>query len=364
MQLALFFYALYFYFLVRYAIKSSIEFGGSDYTCLKPSFYEYCDTLFQSRIAFYRNLDKHSREKFIYRVHEFIRTREWVGFYEFEMQSEHRAIVAACAVQLTFGLKRYGLEHIKRIFIAPEIFYSRLLQRDVKGLTMAQAIYLSWEDVEKGIDVSDDAYNLCLHEFAHALKLSVLRDDVDTDANYLSYLDEWEEQSDRVFIEMNESSENKNFLRGYAATNKHEFFAVCVENFFEKSKLFRDSDPRLFLSLCHLLNINPLNETGNYKLEKTFVYFENKNNNIFRYDHKVSLKFVTLSALFGFLMICLVNDRYAGPEQFFASCFITLILYKVTHRSRNVYSGRFMLKVIGIFMFAILPTIYSFFCLL
>jgi Mlc titration factor MtfA (ptsG expression regulator) len=47
-------------------------------------------------------------------------------------------------------------------------------------------------------------------------------------------------------------------LDPYAATNYQEFWAVCVETFFERSTAFRRHLPELYFSLCSLLNQDPL----------------------------------------------------------------------------------------------------------
>ena len=48
-----------------------------------------------------------------------------------------------------------------------------------------------------------------------------------------------------------------NLLNKYAATNFEEFWAVCIETFFEKPVPFREQLPELYHSLCHLLNQDP-----------------------------------------------------------------------------------------------------------
>jgi hypothetical protein len=47
-------------------------------------------------------------------------------------------------------------------------------------------------------------------------------------------------------------------LDPYAATNYQEFWAVCVETFFERASSFKNQLPELYDSLCTLLNQDPL----------------------------------------------------------------------------------------------------------
>jgi len=55
------------------------------------------------------------------------------------------------------------------------------------------------------------------------------------------------------------------FFRSYGCTSPHEFFAVSIEHFFESPDRFMELHPRLFHSMCILLNQNPLNTNGDYK---------------------------------------------------------------------------------------------------
>lgn len=48
------------------------------------------------------------------------------------------------------------------------------------------------------------------------------------------------------------------FFRVYAFRNTHEFFAVVVENFFERSEQFRIEYPELYAIIVRLLNQDPI----------------------------------------------------------------------------------------------------------
>lgn len=330
--------------------------GEPSFHKLNPTFTGYCDKLFASRISFYRFLDREHKNKFIVRVHEFIKAHEWKGFNDFVPESEHRAIIAACAVQLTFGLRDYKLEHIKRIFIAPEIFYSRLLERDVKGLTTPMAVYFSWDDVQKGIDIDNDAYNLALHEFAHALDISKKLEGYEWDDNFISEYNYWEIERDRVFDQM-QNSEDDHFLRDYAFTNKHEFFAVCTENFFEKSDEFKNNDLQLYTALCRLLNLNPLNTNDNYAVVLANKYGMAETPN-FDPEKYLTPQAIILIGLFG-LIIFLGIDSNETMTAIGGGLVITYWTFKLTHKKKSGYSTEYLIKAGGVFLFGIFPVFYA-----
>lgn len=354
MEFVIFVYGFYFFIVIQFVIRNRKEEFDNNNFKLNPSFLNFCHELFMAKIPFYQKLDAANQLKFNYRVHEFIVSKEWKGFYDFEVHSEHRALIAACGVQLTFGLREYKLDHIKRIFICPTVFYSRLFERDVKGLTMFNAIYLSWEDCEKGMDVSDDAYNLCLHEFAHALDMTITVGGADIDNNYAKFLYAWEEESDRVFELINQDSGHVSFLREYAKVNKHEFFAVCVEHFFERPQSFNDADAHLYTSLCYLLNCNPLNTAENFALVKPNKIIDKVGRN-----YKINMPYRLVTALvLGTLLIIMVVPF---GDRFFSCLGIafggTYFIYSLMQSDEAIFTSEYLIKMTGIYVLGVMPLI-------
>ena len=64
--------------------------------------------------------------------------------------------------------------------------------------------------------------------------------------------------------------QKKSYLRGYAFTNFHEFWAVSVEYFFENSQGLKDNLPQLYTILCDTLNQDPLDRMSSRPLYKLF----------------------------------------------------------------------------------------------
>jgi Mlc titration factor MtfA (ptsG expression regulator) len=57
--------------------------------------------------------------------------------------------------------------------------------------------------------------------------------------------------------------QNDTMLDNYAATNYNEFWAVCVETFFEKPGQLNEQMPELYEALSDLLNQNLLETIKN-----------------------------------------------------------------------------------------------------
>jgi hypothetical protein len=159
--------------------------------------------------------------------------------------------------------------HFERVVLYPEKFYHSLLETHLKGGTSPSGVLmLSWKDVVQGFSDENDNYNLALHEMAHALKLDVTEGD-DFDVLFSSYLDEWLEIGENVMERMRVRNDVK--LRAYAKTNLHEFFAVCVENFFETPHDMKKYVPNVYNHLCVLLNQDPSNVAEDYQLPENFA---------------------------------------------------------------------------------------------
>jgi Mlc titration factor MtfA (ptsG expression regulator) len=97
----------------------------------------------------------------------------------------------------------------------------------------------------------------------------------ENDERFKMYLQEW--------LAIGEIEYNKlrsgipGYLRSYAGENSHEFFAVCVEHFFEAPDKLRAHLPDIYNHMCVLLNQNPLNMQDDYYLTDEYMHTVNTN---------------------------------------------------------------------------------------
>lgn len=180
------------------------------------------------------------------------------------MSDEVKSYISACAVQLTFRIRGFYIEHIQLIRVFPKAVWSQLVQHDVKGLTTGGGVmWLSWPDIKKGFDFPDDGINLGIHEMAHAFKLT-LRCDSSSSHHICTSITNWSIASKPAFIKLQEG--DTSYFRKYGATNMEEFWAVNVECFFEKPEEFMNLYPENYISLCKVFNQNPLNNKFDFAL--------------------------------------------------------------------------------------------------
>lgn len=239
--------------------------------------FEYINSVLENFSSYYKQLNSDGKAKFIQRILYYTSNWEWVGKEELEVTYAMQLKISAAAAQLTFGLTQFSLDSIKRIAVFPSTFYSEFLRRDVKGLTVANGlIILSWKDFEEGFADDHDHYNLGLHEMAHALNINTFGkySSDHYDVKFAAYYEHWERNS---LQELQRIKRGNHFLRKYGATNAMEFFAVCVEYFFEVPDDFRKELPDLYARLCFLLNQDPLKSSENFILDRT-EYLDYKKN--------------------------------------------------------------------------------------
>lgn len=312
-------------------------------TDVPSKYFRMFDAILRSRNTYYQKLSFQGKKKFIYRISRFNKDKKFVGRQGLEVTFEMQVMIGGAAVQLTYGMENYQMNHIREIRVYPQSFYvpkhrvtGELPPRTkeemefvrLRGKTSAGGmIGLSWKDFTEGYDVPDDNYNLGLHEMAHALKLS-LNEGSDFDNKFSFYLDDWMEIGSEVFRKMGESS--RSFLRAYGGTNMHEFFAVCIEHFFESPAQFKSKLPDLYNHLCFLLNQNPMNKENDYELTEDYIESVNLNPSRIPFPEEVkrhykyhnwhwTLTFVMLGIFPGFITIMLIGTntelnflRFAG----------------------------------------------------
>lgn len=231
--------------------------------------------ILESTLPFYRFLSAEGKKRFVLRTAGFISSKRFIGMEGLQVTFEMKVRIAATAVKLTFGLEKSGLRHYRVIKIFPESFYSRMHDRYLKGgASTGGTLMFSWKDFEEGYNDPSDRYNLGLHEMAHALRLE-LKYGSDFDNRFADYTDQWEQMALPEFEKMNQGKTS--FLRDYGGTNIEEFFAVCVEHFFEIPSEFRKQLPDIYNHLCFLLNLDPLRTENDYSLEPDFVRKVNSN---------------------------------------------------------------------------------------
>jgi MtfA peptidase len=215
--------------------------------------------MLRDNFVVYKMLDEKERKLFERRICRFIKMKDFRGGAVIgEITDEMRVMIAASAIQLTYGYPDVYFGHFKTIILYAEEYYSTITGKYHQGeVNAGGAIVLSWKNFKSGFSNMTDGRNLALHEMAHALRLANMLDNdeydfIDRDTMY-SF-----EQLAQKEIRKIENGENS-FFRSYGAANKEEFFSVAVECFFEQPKDFKSYYPELYGVLSSILKLDLLN---------------------------------------------------------------------------------------------------------
>ncbi|HSZ71589.1 MAG TPA: zinc-dependent peptidase [Cytophagaceae bacterium] len=206
---------------------------------------------------FYKTLNKTERAEFERRVSYLIQDKEFMGRQNLVVTDRMKVLIAATLAQIAFGFEFISFEDFDKIIIFPKAYYSQHTGHYHKGeVNSSGIIMLSWEDFLEGFRIADDGYNVGLHEIAHALRIE---DAIPGNEYHFlkdSDLAVWNALAEPEYD--NIRAGKPSFIRSYAGTNRQEFFAVCVEQFFEQPQDFHDTLPQLYNAMAKLLKQNPL----------------------------------------------------------------------------------------------------------
>jgi hypothetical protein len=201
---------------------------------------------------YYGTLNDQWQKVFNTRCKKFIIQKAIIGAEDFEPNNKVKAIIAACAVQLTLGLEKWDLLYFETIIVHPKDFDNKASGLKFKGETnLAGFIRLSWKDFILGYKINDDNVNLGLHEFAHALRFNGIKYDFQ-DYFVEHYFSKWQSAAMEAYLDIKNGRET--IFRKYGGANMNEFLCVCIEHFFESPEEIKKQYPQLFYSTAILLN--------------------------------------------------------------------------------------------------------------
>lgn len=209
-------------------------------------------------VPLYRSMDDAARLRFENDMKIVLDEWTYEGVDDVEVTAMMKIGVAAGAALLLHGRPDWELPRHQTVLFYPDRFDSDyMLDEDAAfdGMAHQQGpIILSSVALEESWEDTGDANNVVLHELAHLLDYkNEFADGVPSLLDPGSAV-AWQEL---VRKEMWRIRHRRSLLRGYGATNPAEFFAVAVENFFERPDQIAERHPQLFAALEALFNLDP-----------------------------------------------------------------------------------------------------------
>ncbi len=310
---------------------------------------EYRMVLF-SRVPYFKRLSEEYQNQFYARVKKFVRTKEFIPVEITEVSQIDKILIAASAIQLTFGLDAFILSRFHTIYVYPNHFYNSKTKNRHKGeVNIHGSISLSIHDFHLGNKIENDGVNLGLHEMAHALRVEQFLEQ-DSDDFFNSYF----AKIGSTLKEEISNAQNDDFIRAYGKTNAHEFFAVCVENFFERPGKFKEEMTELYAHFVVLLNQNPLKLNESFETSREIteeVELENNTYGDVLFSKGFTLNYFVLAGI-------LIIGYQSYPDLVFPSVVLSvyLLIKWINYRRVTFYSEGVLVKR----WYAKTPKFYSF----
>ena len=203
------------------------------------------------------------------KINLFLRQISFVGCDGLEVTDEMRLSIAAQACLLVVNNDAW-YSNLRTILVYPGAFRSVRKERHGYVVTERKTVrtgeswprgpvILSWADSRQGAMHDADGHNVVLHEFAHQLDdLSGQTDGAPVLARGQSF-DEWRRVFVGAFKRHVDNVENgrKTVIDAYGAEGIQEFFAVTVEEFFERPHALQRAEPEVYAQLSELFRLDP-----------------------------------------------------------------------------------------------------------
>ena len=96
------------------------------------------EDILKRNFTYYNNLSDTDKERFIVRTRYFISIKEFLPRWNLDLTTsldDIKTLISASAVQITFGLEEYSLEHFSKIFIYPSAYFNAHTHLYYKGET-------------------------------------------------------------------------------------------------------------------------------------------------------------------------------------------------------------------------------------
>jgi MtfA peptidase len=208
-----------------------------------------------SVFSYFNDLPHESRLKFIQRVHHFKASKQF-HFIGLEDNDDIAVLVSASAIQITFGLKNYMMSYFKDIYVLADAYQMDNEEELYIGHVAPDGIYLSMKHFLYGYShKTKDNINVAVHEMAHALVYNNFFAQYGVDPHFRLNYEKFSSSTGAILADV--ITNRRSYLRSYAFSNLHEFWAVSVEAFFVNPAGLKMNMPELYEVLCRVLNQDP-----------------------------------------------------------------------------------------------------------
>jgi len=208
-------------------------------------------TILTKHVNFYGSLLPAEKERFEYRVQEFLLNHRITGVGA-KIDDTDRVMVAASGVIPIFHFPDWRYSNLYEVLIYPAAFDMKFNTtgpgRTILGMVgdgpMQGMMLLSQKALRHGFRNESDKRNTAIHEFVHLIdKMDGAVDGLPELLIEQPYIIPW---LDLIRKKIKAITNDKSDIRQYGGTSEIEFFAVAAEYFFERPKLLKKKHPQLY----------------------------------------------------------------------------------------------------------------------
>ncbi len=216
------------------------------------------EEVLQSHVAFFLALPDDQKERFRQLVKVFLGEVRITGI-QAEVDDPIRVLVAASATIPIFGFHDSEYHRLGEVLVYPGSFSEEYqttgnADKNILGMVglgqLRGVMILSKPSLLAGFDTPSSGDNVGIHEFAHLVEQEEAEHGLPPEVPWPA-VKHWVQY---VARELSHPSRNRSYIRDYAYTNEHEFFAVLTEYFFKSPDLLRNKDPRLYEMLHEIFH--------------------------------------------------------------------------------------------------------------
>ncbi|MEN0051619.1 MAG: zinc-dependent peptidase, partial [Bacteroidota bacterium] len=220
----------------------------------KENFPQKWRITLSQKISFYNTLSKEEKQRFEYKIQEFLLNHRITGIQTDVTQTD-RLLVAASAVIPIFQFPKWRYTNLYEVLLYPDTFGQNFetegANRNILGMVgtgyMNNKMILSQKALRHGFANDSDKKNTAIHEFVHLIdKMDGTIDGIPQLLLERPYVIPWLELMKEKIEEI---QTRKSDINPYGSTNQAEFFAVASEYFFERPQLLAKRHPELYETL-------------------------------------------------------------------------------------------------------------------
>lgn len=217
--------------------------------------------ILHARYGFYRLLPEADQLVFQKRVQDFLKGRQFRAKDNQPITDEQKVIIAAPAIHLTWGFRKFYFPYFNLITIFHESYADLSVKRySPNGVHMTGAVVVTWPEWEWATGVNFPMnFQPGIHEFA----LAMYEENVTHAEGYAAIQPEWiEAQLDRSGNLVERLPAEWKAARKATATVPQQWFATASEHFLSNPETFHHTYPDLYSHISQIYQWDPMNVPG------------------------------------------------------------------------------------------------------